>query len=242
MRKNILIIEDNQICREALVKITKECDSASVIFCADNREKAYKIAMETRIDLFLVDIILEKTPGDVSGIVFADQIRGIKRYQFVPIIIITALENYRMNVYDNIHCYRYIEKPFDVEKLKETILSALEFPCIDESCNRFFYYRKDGIIYNVDTNELIYAAYEKRMMRLYMVQETVEVSYLTCNAMMKRLNNAYFIKCNRNTIINRKYIDYTDHANRYVHMRNGKVLEIGSVIKKSFLRELGYDH
>lgn len=241
MKKNILIIEDNPVCREALVKITRECDDTSVIFCAADSEKAYKTAIETRIDLFLVDIVLDKAPGDVSGILFADRIREIKRYQFVPIIFITALESYRMNVYDNIHCYRYIEKPFDIKQVKDTILAALEFPCLDENCNRFFYYKKDKIIYSVDTDDLIYAVYEKRAMWLYMTQETAKVSYMTCNDLLKQLNNANFIRCNRNTIINRRYIDFMDSVNRYVHMRNGKTLEIGSVLKKSFFRELGYD-
>ncbi len=242
MKKHILIIEDNKACTDTLVKITKECDSTSVIFCADTIQKAYQTAMEMPIDLFLVDIILGKEPGDVSGMTFVNHIREVKRYQFVPIIFVTSLEDYKMSAYDTLHCYQYIEKPFDIKQVRETILSALEFPCVYENSNRFFQYRKDKIIYNIDTNNLVYASYEARIMQLHMEQETVQVPYLTCRAMMGRLNAMYFLKCNRNTIINRRYIDYIDQTNRYVGMTNGKVLEIGSVLKKSFLRELGYDH
>lgn len=242
MRKNVLIIEDNKACMDALAKITRECDSASAVFCADNVEKAYKIAMETRIDLFLVDIILEKTPGDVSGMFFVNHIREVKRYQFIPIIFVTSLENYRMSAYDNLHCYRYIEKPFDIKQVKETILSALEFPSACENINRFFHYRKDGIVYTLDTNSLIYASYYYRNMQIYMEQETVNVPYLTCKKMLKDLNDAYFMRCSRNTIVNKKYIDYVDQANRYIGMANGKILEIGSELKKSFLREFRYGH
>lgn len=226
---------------DALVKVTKECDSASVVFCADNSEKAYKIAMETRIDLFLVDIILEQTPGDVSGMVFANQIREVKRYQFVPIIFITALEDHKMDAYDSLHCYSYIEKPFDMDKLRETISSALEFPCIEEHSGRYFPYRKDGILYNLDTDNLMYAVYKGRMMELHLEQETVEVPYLTCTAMMGRLNNARFVRCSRKAIVNRRFIAQTDSVNRYLCMTDGTVLEIGSVLRKDFMRDLDCD-
>lgn len=242
MGKNILIIEDNKACMDALVKITRECDSTSAVFCADNVEKAYKIAIEKRIDLFLVDIILEKTPGDVSGMFFVNHVREIKHYQFIPIIFVTSLENYKMSAYDNLHCYKYIEKPFNVEQVKETIISALEFPNICENINRFFHYRKDGIIYSIDTNNLVYASYYYRNMQLHMKQEIIDVPYLTCKKLLQELNDEYFIRCSRNTIVNKKYIDYIDQTNRYIGMVNGKVLEIGSDLKKKFLREFRYGH
>ena len=83
MMKNVLIVEDNKECMGALVEMVKECDSTSVIYCADNSPMAYKYAMEERIDLFLVDIILDgSVKNDVSGIVFADKIRSTKKNLF----------------------------------------------------------------------------------------------------------------------------------------------------------------
>ena len=41
---------------------------ASVIYCATNSAEAYKYAMENRIDLFLIDIVLDKkVQNDVSS-------------------------------------------------------------------------------------------------------------------------------------------------------------------------------
>ena len=82
---------------DALVELIRECDSTSVIYCAKDSAMAYKYAIENRIDLFLVDIMLDNAvQNDVSGIVFADKMRQIERYKFVPIIFVTALEDQAM--------------------------------------------------------------------------------------------------------------------------------------------------
>lgn len=241
MRKNILIIEDNEACMNALVEMVKECDSASAIYCADNSATAYKYAMEERIDLFLVDIMLDKTVrNDVSGIIFADKMRKIDRYQFVPLIFITSLEDYRMSAYQNLHCYGYIEKPFDFKRVKETIREALKYPVKDERCNRFIYYRKDGILYSIDTERIIYMKSISRSLFVYLVDEEIELPYKTCSGILRELNADVFLQCNRSVIVNREFISSVDGINRYIKLKDGTMLEIGRIYKKNFLKELKY--
>lgn len=241
MKKNILIVEDNKACMDALVGIVKECDSASVIYCADNSALAYKYAMEERIDLFLVDIMLDNSvQNDVSGIVFADRIRKLDRYQFVPLVFLTSLEDYRMSAFQNLHCYSYIEKPFDFKKVKEVIRDALKYPVKDERNNRYIYYRKDGILYSLDTEKIIYIETVRRTLFVYLEDDEIKIPYKSCSSMVQELNAEDFLQCSRNVILNRRFIDYVDETNRYIGMKNGKILEIGRTIKKKFLQELGY--
>ena len=243
MRKNVLIVEDNKACMGALVELVKECDSASVIYCADNSALAYKYAMEERIDLFLVDIILdESVQNDVSGIVFADTIRSLDRYKFVPLIFITSLEDYKMNAFQNLHCYSYVEKPFDFKKVKEVIGDALKYPVRDERSNRYIYYRKDGILYSLDTEQIIYIEASKRILYLYLENDEIQIPYKTSVSMLHELNAEEFLQCSRSIIVNRKFIAYVDKTNRYVTMKNGKTLEIGRMMKNKFLQELNYDN
>ena len=84
--KQILIVEDNKRHMDRACDILEQLEDV-VIFKADNCADAYRYAMEYSIDLFIVDIILEKTKnGDMSGMTFADNIREIERYKATPII------------------------------------------------------------------------------------------------------------------------------------------------------------
>jgi len=242
MKRNVLIVEDNKESMEALAGIVKECDLAGAVYCAQDSAAAYKYAMERRIDLFLVDIMLDNTvKNDVSGMVFADKIRSLERYQFVPLIFITCLEDYKLKAFQNLHCYGYLEKPFAFQKVKETIMEALRYPIKDERNNRFVYYRKDGLIFSLDTEQLIYMETVNRNLLLHMVDEEVEIPYRTCSSMQQELNEEIFLQCSRTVVVNRHYIDCVDKTNRYLKMKNGKILEIGMIFKKKFLRELHYE-
>lgn len=241
MKKNVLIVEDNRASMDALVELTRECDSASVIYCATNSAMAYKYAMENRIDLFLVDIMLDsRVQNDVSGIVFADKMRQQERYKFVPMIFVTALEDQAMVAFHKLHCFGYIEKPFDFDRVRKTIREALQYPIKDERESQYFYYRKDGILYSIETDRIIYAEACMRVLSIHLPDETVQIPYMTCNSLLEKLNSQDFLQYSRNGILNRKYIDYIDETNRYIRMKNGDMLEIGRVLKKRFIQELNY--
>lgn len=243
MQKKVLIIEDNKASMDALVELTKECNSTSVIYCADTSAMAYKYAMENSIDLFLIDIMLDKNiKGDVSGIVFADKMRNLPEYKFTPIIFVTALEDQAMSAFHNLHCYGYIEKPFDLDKVRTTIADALQFPAGQERKNRYIYYRKDGILFSLDTEKIMYIEVVGRKLSVCMIDENVEISYRTCSSMMSELDSEDFLQSSRSTIVNRKYIEYVDEANCYIGMKDGKILEIGKTRKKKFLKELKYGY
>lgn len=227
---------------DALVELTRECDSTSVIYCAKNSAIAYKYAMENRIDLFLVDIMLDnRVQNDVSGIVFADKMRQMERYKFVPIIFVTALEDQAMTAFHRLHCYEYIEKPFDFDKVRKTIREALEYPIRDTRDDEYVYYRKDGILYSIETERIVYMESYMRTLTVYLTDEKIEIPYMTCRAMLEKLNSEDFIQYNRSGVLNRKYIDYIDEGNRYIRMKNGTTLELGRIIKKKFIQELNYD-
>ena len=65
--KKILIIEDNQQILTFLSYIAQELKSSNKIYAFIYLDEAYRCALEIDIDLFIVDIILEKEkPGDIS--------------------------------------------------------------------------------------------------------------------------------------------------------------------------------
>lgn len=239
MKRNVLIIEDDKTCLEALAEMTRTCDAVGAVFCVDNSAEAYKYAMEEDIDLFLIDIVLDKSkPSDVSGIVFADTIRKQERYNFTPIIFITSLVDEQMNAFHKLHCFDYIEKPFDSEKVKQLIKRALMSPVSEDREKEVLYYKKDGVLFALNVDEIRYIETHLKTVTVYTVDEQIEIPYVTNRQLLKDLPRKYFIQCSRNAILNRKYIEYIDKANQIVKVRKGGQVNIGGKMRKRFFEEL----
>lgn len=239
MKRNVLIIEDNEACRDALAEITQRCEAAGAVFCVNNSADAYKYALEENIHLFVVDIILEpENPGDVSGLIFAEKIRGIERYKYTPIIFVTSLIDEKLIAYQKLYCSCYIEKPIDPERIESEITRALGQPIREESTDGFYYYRKDGIIYGLEMETIICIESSFRRLMMYTTEQTVEMAYKPLKTVMDKLPNRYFVQCSKNSIVNKKYIDSIDKVNRYITMKDGRQIEIGSCKRKRFLEEL----
>lgn len=239
MKRNVLIIEDNKACREALAELTRKCDTVGAVFCVDNSADAYQCAHNEEIDLFLVDIVLDsKGTHDVSGIRFVEELRKMKRYAFTPVIFITSLVDEAMNAFHNLHCFDYIEKPFDMEKVRKVIYAALKAPLSDEQEKEVFYYRKDGVLYALRIDRVIYLEIAFKNVTIYTLDETIVLNYMSLKQILEELPRKYFIQCNRNVVINRLFIDYADKANQLVKLKNGKMVKIGGKRKKGFFDEL----
>lgn len=98
--KKILIVEDSVQILAQLSYIAREINSSNKIYAFEKLEEAYRCALENDIDLFVVDIILEKEkPGDISGLQYVENIRKIDRYKFIPVIFVTSLEDAKLHTY-----------------------------------------------------------------------------------------------------------------------------------------------
>ena len=239
MRRHILILEDMSSHREALRNIISELPGDIAIHMAPNVQKAYQIAMEFHIHLFLVDIILRPdTPGDVLGLEFAQRVREIKRYRFTPLVFITSLEDPQLYSYSQLHCLRYIEKPFSPQQVRRTVLEALEFPIRDDE-ERVAYFRKDGIIYAKNINDIIYIENIRRKVVIHCKNDVLDIPNKTSDEIMKELDCSSFVQCSRYAIINTKYIEYVDFTNRYIKLKDIELpVEIGYSMKRRFKEKL----
>lgn len=237
--RTVLLIEDNEKSREMLAKIVKNVDESLLIKSAGNIEEAYAAAMEYDIDLFLVDIILNpKDSGDVSGIRFADNIRKIKRYQYTPIVMITSLEDPKLYAYSDIHCYSYIEKPYDADKVAGIIYEALNFPK-QKVINDNIFFRKDGILYKRKISEIVYIENSRNKRIIHSAGDDLELPYKPCREILAELNSDKFIQCSRYAIVNKDYIESIDTVNRFIKLKGrDEQIEIGIILKKKFLGDL----
>ncbi len=237
--KTVLIVEDNIRSMEMLKKIVSDLNRNVIIKTATNQDEAYTIAMKSNIDLFMLDIILEPSnPGDVSGMNLANVLRETKKYEYTPIVFITSLEDPKMYAYSDIHCYYYLEKPYDIKKVSKILTEALSIPTLKKEA-QYVYFRKDGILYKKDISEIVYIENTRTGQIVYLVNGKLKLSYKPISRIMEELNSSKFVQCNRYMIVNKDYIDTIDTTNRYINLSVGEVqLELGAAYKKKFLKEL----
>ena len=164
--RRILILEDDTEMRRHLCQIIEGLSKNVEVYCADNIKDAYSLAMEHSIHLFLVDIVLNHAnPGDVSGLRFVKEIHGVRRYEYIPIIFITILQNPRLFSFMQLKCFDFIEKPFDEDNVRKNILKALDVPLAEEE-DRIVFYRKDGIAFSMSPDEIYYIDIREALRRI----------------------------------------------------------------------------
>ncbi len=237
--KTVLIVEDNVRSMDMLIKIIGNLRTDVEIKSASSLEEAVVLAMRNNIDLFILDIILNASnPGDVSGMKFAEHIRTFRKYRYTPIIFITALEDPALHAYSDLHCYYYVEKPYDIEKVSNVISEALEFPVVhNEPQNVFF--RKDGILYKKEVSEILYIENSRAGQTVYCTNGNLKLPYKPNRKILEDLASDKFIQCSRYHIVNRDYIDKIDTVNRYIQLKGlKKQIEIGNSYKKKFLKDV----
>ncbi len=235
--KKVLILEDQTETREALGKIVESVDSSVKVFLAESVQQAYLWAMEYTMNIFMIDIILEpgKKGGDTSGIRFAENIRKNEKYIQTPMIFVTSLYDSRNFVYSELYCYKYIEKPFDVNRVRAVVEQALRFRTVEDD-TKFWHYSVDGILGAVPLCDVIYVTSRNHILYVVTKRETIRIPNKPCKDFYEEADSDSFLKCRRGTIVNRRYIKSVDPVNRYIYLNGCKdVLEIGPIMKQSFL-------
>lgn len=237
--KKILVLEDNPMTLEYITLLIQEIDIRNTIFMCSGIKDAYQHALEKDIDLFIIDIILDTSrPGDSSGLKFVDAIRKIDRYAFTPVIFVTSLEDAKLYTYEKLHCYSFIEKPFDSDKLKELVMQCLNFPGVEQK-RKTMYFRKDGIILAADRENIVYVECINHILNINTVQgELLSIPYVTLKKFLADVDSADFVQCSRSVVVNKCYIHNVDITNRVIQLKDQMgTVEIGIMYKKG-LREI----
>lgn len=231
--KKVLILEDNVSILAYLDKLIKEVDSNLTTFALSNAKDAYQCVLENQIDLFIIDIILEPNhPGDTSGLKFAEAVRNIKGYSFIPLIFITSLEDSKYTSYELTHCYSFIEKPFDPEQVKNVVQQCLKFPDLDNG-NKKLTFRADGAILSVDQKDIIYVQCQNHDLHVITDKNgIIEVPYITLKKFLKEVGSPDFVQCSRNTVYSMTYFEYLDPVNGIIRVKNGDRLNVGPRFKR----------
>lgn len=232
--KKVLILEDNYNTLECLKKIVEDIDENNVVFTLTNVREAYQYMLEHTIDVFIIDIILKpQTAGDTSGLYFAEKVRSVDKYLFTPMIFITSLEDTRYITYEKLHCYSFIEKPFEPKRVKEIVTQCLKYSSRGEQEDLAFF-RNEGIIFTVNLEDIIYAETNNHSLYVFMKNhDVVKIPYMTVKTFLETANRPNLVQCSRSALVNVALIKNIDLSNRVVDLKTGQRIEIGITYKKA---------
>jgi len=143
-----------------------------------------------------------------------------------------------MYTYEKLHCYSFVEKPFDPEKVKELMRQCLKFP-VNSQPSKTLYFRKDGIILSVNSEDIVYVSTQNHILEIYTRQgDMLSIPYITLKKFLAEADSEDMIQCSRSTVVNKKFIQNVDIPNQMIQLRGGmESVEIGIMYKKYF-REL----
>lgn len=151
------------------------------------------------------------------------------------------LEDPELHAYKELHCYGYLTKPYDPEKLTQLLEDAMDFSHPRED-NRNIYFKKDGIFFAKKMQDIVYIKSSAGKTLVKTTKDELEISYKSNSQIIKELDSEDFIRCSRSVIVNSSFIDSIDSTNRYVQLKNAYgTLEIGTIMKKTFLKEVFHE-
>lgn len=226
--KKVLVVDKDPAVRKILCRIIRTIDDTACIFQTADVANAYQTAVANDIELMLVDMILHKNrPGDISGLKFAEDMRKIEKYAFIPIIIVSSLMDDGFYVFQKLHCYGFLEKPFSEESAAELIRDALRFR-MEKKAKKYICFRQGCIIYPQRISDIVYIEHKRRQMFVHTIKDIIRIPYQTCGKTMEELGDSGFAVCARGLIVNLEYIQSLDTMNQYILLKDGHgILELG---------------
>lgn len=208
---NILVIEDDKIQRDNLVKMLGEIEGRHNIYEAGSGEDALRLAEAYKIDLFFIDVNLP----DITGIEFAAKIREVEIYRLTWMIFITTSIEYMLHAFKGVHCYDYILKPYDKEAVKKTAIELLKD--YDRSKGAKLERKSisldiKGILVKVYVDEIIFIEVFVRTCAVHTIRGIYKVTNLTLKRIMEMLDHTKLIQSHKSYLVNPDYIRRVDKS------------------------------
>ncbi|WP_058486715.1 LytR/AlgR family response regulator transcription factor [Defluviitalea phaphyphila] len=202
----ILLVEDNFHERKRVINILKEITYEINIYEAETGKKAIEILRNQDIDLFFLDIELP----DISGIELAEKIRQIDRYEFSYIVFITSHVYFQLKAFKKIHCYDFIEKPYekkDILEVTEKLIRAIKKEVKNNKTERKkIKFKLKSFILSIYEDEIIFIESQGRNCLIHTQNEVYEINNLSMKKVLNMLSKDLFMQTHKSYIINVEYI------------------------------------
>ncbi|PKM93390.1 MAG: DNA-binding response regulator [Firmicutes bacterium HGW-Firmicutes-1] len=217
----VMIVEDNPSICTGLKEIVLSIDLSIDVITTGYAAKALSMAKNDIIEMFILDIHLK----DYSGITLAEEIREIEHYTMTPIIFITSIPTHQLNAFIEIHCYDYIIKPFQVDRVKKTISNVIKYGISNVPTQQLnLILKQKGYSISVPQKDIVYIESKNRKLIMVTTKEIFTISTYTLLTIEKELCDR-FIRCHKGFIVNESFIYKVDKSQEMIYLTNdyGKI-------------------
>lgn len=218
--KNILIIEDEPMALRYLIKIVEDCSPLEChVFGYTNLREAFECMKHRKISLFIVDIMLNRNAHNREGYQFIEELRSNEEYRYVPVIFVTGLEEPRAQAYKDLHCFGYIQKPYDVNEIHKMVKKCLTYKPVNGKSK--LHLKKDGIHIFFDTDQIVYVRITGKNLSVKVHgRPPGQYAYLTMKEIMEQLKSEPMVTCGKGLLVNGKYMDHLDQKERKLYLKD----------------------
>lgn len=201
----ILLIEDDKIQRENLVKVIEKNYIDLKIYEAGSVMEAELLVESKEIDLFLIDINLP----DGSGLDFAKKVRTNPKYKLTGIVFITTQVVQIIDAFKNVHCYDFLIKPYTIDDIRRVIdVFSEEYSSepIKEG-NFFIIPLESGVSVKVYEEDIVFVKYSQRRCNIYTKKSKFQSKALSLSKLIDKCSGDKLIQSHKSYLVNTRYID-----------------------------------
>lgn len=202
----VLVIEDERVQRDNLVKIVERSYINTKAYSAANIKEAKEILTSKEIDLFFIDINLP----DGSGLELAKSIREIEKYEHTGIVFITTQVIQIIDAFKSTHCYDFLIKPFNNEDIKAIIDTFYRKLGINTNVNKGNYLIvpiENGVSVKVYEDEIIFVEYASRKSIIHTTKNEFVCRSLTLTKILSNCVNSNIVQSHKSYLVNVNYIN-----------------------------------
>ena len=234
MKSNVLIVESNPEHAKRIEAMALSITNNLCIYKANTLADAYKLLLETTMDVFIVNVVLHSIdPSDTSGMRLIERAREIPKYVLTPVIFLSSQKDVSLYAYKELNCLAYFRKPCSIEDFTKALKKALVNKT-NRSKDRALFFRKQGVIYSIHAADIVYMECFDHILYIHLSDGTVEeLPYQTYGKMLAEADVDYLMQCNRAAVVNKNFIHHIDFPNRRIFLKkNLGTLDIGTTYKK----------
>ncbi|MCH3963667.1 MAG: LytTR family DNA-binding domain-containing protein [Clostridium sp.] len=203
---NVLVVEDEKVERETLARMICEAGRNIKVWGAESKYSALDISRKTPIDFFYIDIALKNS----SGMDLALELRCMERYKLSWIIFVTSNVNYMLDAFKKTHCYDYVIKPYDKDKVIEMtkllIAGSYEKSVGKKVDKHVSFSISADISVRIKVEDIVFIAVNLRLMTIYTRDRNYKIRKMSLKKVLDMVDCRDIIQTHRAYAVNINFI------------------------------------
>lgn len=207
---NAIIIDDEPTARDILERHLSKIDVIHVVASCKNAAEGFSALSSETVDLIFLDINMP----EVTGIMFANAIKGK-----TSVIFTTAYREYAVEGFD-LEVVDYLMKPISLERLMKAVHKFLALIAEDNRetetvVHDFTFFRVERKMVKVEFDAILYIESCGDYIKIH-TENQVLITRETMNSVVEKLPNDRFLRTHRSFVVSLAKMD--SYTNEHINM------------------------